>query len=168
MEHYQWRIHRLLELSPFEGTLLGYNRNQGETIAVKIRTYDLEGFSPYDLVKDVVLHELTHMHHKEHNAEFHALHRQLHRHCEEVERRLAQGRSTSGARMLPSRGPIFAQTISASSSTADHGGGERRLGGGVGTTTIKPTSLLGDPGKRRALLANKALERMKKGDKDKP
>ncbi|KAI7866281.1 WLM domain-containing protein [Spinellus fusiger] len=75
----QWSVGELTELSPFEATLLGYNRNKGQLIAIRLRTDDLTGFRHYDSVRKVLLHELTHNVWSDHDHRFHALNRELNR-----------------------------------------------------------------------------------------
>ncbi|CAO3597754.1 unnamed protein product [Absidia cylindrospora] len=77
MEQRQWSVGELIELSPVEASILGYNRNAGQLIAVRLRTDDFSGFRHYDSVRKVLLHELTHNVWSEHDDNFHALNRQL-------------------------------------------------------------------------------------------
>ncbi|KAJ1946389.1 hypothetical protein GGF37_001191 [Kickxella alabastrina] len=77
----QYSVGTLRELHPFERTILGYNRNRGEVIALRLRTDDLEGFRRYESVRDVLMHELAHMVWDEHDERFHRLNREL---CKEV------------------------------------------------------------------------------------
>ncbi|KAK4518974.1 uncharacterized protein ATC70_009201 [Mucor velutinosus] len=73
----KWSVGELIELTPFEATILGYNRNAGQLIALRLRTDDLSGFRHYDSVRKVLLHELTHNVWRDHDDNFHALNRQL-------------------------------------------------------------------------------------------
>ncbi|CEP18140.1 hypothetical protein [Parasitella parasitica] len=73
----KWSVGELIELTPFEATILGYNRNAGQLIALRLRTDDLSGFRHYDAVRKVLLHELTHNVWSDHDDNFHALNRQL-------------------------------------------------------------------------------------------
>lgn len=77
MKERKWSVGELTELTPFETGILGYNRNAGQLIAVRLRTDDLSGFRHYDSVRKVLLHELTHNVWSEHDDNFHALLRQL-------------------------------------------------------------------------------------------
>jgi hypothetical protein len=62
MKRNQWSIGLLSELHPHEDrTILGYNMNKGQKIALRLRTEELDAFRPYDMIRDVLLHELTHM-----------------------------------------------------------------------------------------------------------
>ncbi len=56
-------------------TLLGFNRNQGELIALRLRFED--GFRTYESIKAVLFHELAHNRWSEHDHNFHAFNRQL-------------------------------------------------------------------------------------------
>lgn len=60
MNQRRWSVGELIELSPFEVSILGYNRNAGQLIAIRLRTDDLTGFRHYDSIRKVLLHELTH------------------------------------------------------------------------------------------------------------
>ncbi|KAI7906382.1 WLM domain-containing protein [Cokeromyces recurvatus] len=73
----KWSVGELIELTPFETSILGYNRNKGQLIAIRLRTDDLSGFRHYDSIRKVLLHELTHNVWIEHDDNFHALNRQL-------------------------------------------------------------------------------------------
>ncbi|KAI3635821.1 hypothetical protein MIR68_006459 [Amoeboaphelidium protococcarum] len=81
MRENKWIISELIEISPLaHPTILGYNRNGGQTIALRLRTDDLSGFRHYNDVRSVLVHELTHQVHSEHNAEFWHLCRKMERH----------------------------------------------------------------------------------------
>lgn len=60
MKQRKWSVGELTELTPFERSILGYNRNAGELISIRLRTDDLSGFRHYDSIRKVLLHELTH------------------------------------------------------------------------------------------------------------
>ncbi|KAJ2448642.1 hypothetical protein EV183_005335 [Coemansia sp. RSA 2336] len=81
MQKHKYRVGVLQELHPQERTILGYNRNRGQVIALRLRTDDLEGFRDYLNVRRVLMHELAHMVWDEHDENFHRLNRQ---HCKEV------------------------------------------------------------------------------------
>eukprot|EP00158_Paraphelidium_tribonemae_P008933 Partr_v1_DN28728_c0_g1_i2_m63307 putative Ubiquitin metalloprotease fusion protein len=73
-----WQIGELIEICPQEQpSILGYNRNKGQTIALRLRTDDLSGFRTYNVIRKTLLHELTHMVHSEHDHQFWALNRVL-------------------------------------------------------------------------------------------
>ncbi|KAG0354021.1 hypothetical protein BG005_006790 [Podila minutissima] len=73
MKLHKWQVGSLIELSPAEKTILGYNRNKGELIALRLRTDDLEGFRHYDAVWS------------EHDDNFHALNRQLNKEVQQLD-----------------------------------------------------------------------------------
>ncbi|KAF9913053.1 hypothetical protein EC991_005921 [Linnemannia zychae] len=105
MKLHKWQVGALIELSPAEKTILGYNRNKGELIALRLRTDDLEGFRHYDAVRKVLLHELAHNVWSEHDDNFHALNRQLNKEVQQLDW-TAQGgsRVSSGDFFDPSNG----------------------------------------------------------------
>jgi hypothetical protein len=61
MSNHKWKVGELIELHPAHQTILGYNRNRGQTIAVRLRTDDLKGFRHLSDVRKVLIHELAHM-----------------------------------------------------------------------------------------------------------
>ncbi|KAJ3140527.1 hypothetical protein HDU90_007827 [Geranomyces variabilis] len=73
-----WSVGVLMELHPKrDASILGYNRNRGHSIALRLRTDALDGFRHYPEVVKVLLHELAHMVHDEHDGHFHQLNREL-------------------------------------------------------------------------------------------
>ncbi|ORX92560.1 WLM-domain-containing protein [Basidiobolus meristosporus CBS 931.73] len=95
MKKYKWSVGALIELSPSERSILGYNRNKGETIAIRLRTDDLEGFRGYDMLLKVLLHELTHMVWSEHDQNFHQLDRKLNKEVVELNWTKSNGKTLS-------------------------------------------------------------------------
>ncbi|ORZ23831.1 WLM domain-domain-containing protein [Lobosporangium transversale] len=95
MKLHKWRVGSLIELSPADKTLLGYNRNKGELIALRLRTDDLEGFRHYDAIRKVLLHELAHNVWTEHDDNFHALNRQLNKEVQQLDWTANGGNSIS-------------------------------------------------------------------------
>jgi hypothetical protein len=77
MKQREWRVTTLKELHPKERTILGYNQNRGEVIALRLRTPLLDGFNSYNEIIKVMLHELAHMVFSEHDENFHRLDREL-------------------------------------------------------------------------------------------
>jgi hypothetical protein len=57
--------------------LLGWNRNFGERIALRLRTDDFQSFRKYDSVLNTLLHELAHNVHGPHDDKFWALFNEL-------------------------------------------------------------------------------------------
>lgn len=83
MNKHRWRVGIMTEMAP-EGyvgvspeCILGFNKNHGEEISLRLRTDDLKGFRKYDSIKKTLLHELSHMVHSEHDVNFYALLKQL-------------------------------------------------------------------------------------------
>ncbi|KAJ1999843.1 hypothetical protein GGI04_004396 [Coemansia thaxteri] len=78
MRKHRYSVRELRELHPREQSILGYNRNRGEVIALRLRTDDLDSFRDYAAIRDVLMHELAHMVWDAHDDNFHRLLRQLH------------------------------------------------------------------------------------------
>lgn len=73
---FRWEVGLLSEMPP-EGKvgvsamcILGYNVNAGQEISLRLRTDDLKGFRRYDRIRETLCHELAHMVHSEHDANF--------------------------------------------------------------------------------------------------
>lgn len=67
----QFRVRRLLEFFPKNGSLLGMNVNCGAKIYVRLRPKGNPNvFLPYEALLETLLHELTHMVHGPHNQAF--------------------------------------------------------------------------------------------------
>lgn len=88
---YKWRVGIMTELAP-EGyvgvspvCLLGFNRNRGAEISLRLRTDDLAGFRKYNSIRKTLLHELTHMVHDDHDEQFKALNSLLNKQAEELD-----------------------------------------------------------------------------------
>ncbi|XP_008811148.2 uncharacterized protein LOC103722385 [Phoenix dactylifera] len=83
MNKHRWRVGIMTEMAPvgYVGIspkcLLGFNKNQGEEISLRLRTDNLKGFRKYESIKGTLLHELAHMVYSEHDANFFALNKQL-------------------------------------------------------------------------------------------
>ena len=58
---------------------MGFNRNRGQEIHLRLRTDDWCGLRPYEKVVEVLLHELTHNRFDEHDDDFKALNSELQR-----------------------------------------------------------------------------------------
>ena len=83
MRAHRWRVGLLSEMPP-EGKVgvsamcvLGYNVNQGQEIALRLRTDDMRGFRRYERIRETLIHELAHMVYGEHDLRFKALNSQL-------------------------------------------------------------------------------------------
>uniref|UniRef100_A0A7C8YT53 WLM domain-containing protein n=1 Tax=Opuntia streptacantha TaxID=393608 RepID=A0A7C8YT53_OPUST len=83
MNKHHWRVGIMTEMAPvgYVGIspkcLLGFNKNHGEEISLRLRTDDLKGFRKYESIKKTLLHELAHMDFAEHDSNFYALNKQL-------------------------------------------------------------------------------------------
>ncbi|KND00072.1 uncharacterized protein SPPG_04414 [Spizellomyces punctatus DAOM BR117] len=142
MRNHKWSVGALVELHPSERTILGYNENKGQRIALRLRTDDLDGFRYYDSIRKVLLHELAHMVHSDHNADFHALNRQLNRECDAV---------TRGGRTLGAKGEYYNSGEEEAVDAPAFMGGTFRLGGGSQSRDNKS---------QREILAEAALKRL--------
>ncbi|GJN15823.1 hypothetical protein PR202_gb02766 [Eleusine coracana subsp. coracana] len=70
-------LKRMHMLACDPGIVAIMNKNMGEEISLRLRTDDLKGFRKYESIKKTLLHELAHMVHSEHDANFFALNKQL-------------------------------------------------------------------------------------------
>eukprot|EP00850_Spirogloea_muscicola_P000981 SM000003S11226 [mRNA] locus=s3:1739882:1744360:+ [translate_table: standard] len=91
LSKYKWRIGIMTELAPvgFVGVspkcLLGFNKNRGEEISLRLLTDNLDGFRKYISIKKTLLHELAHMLHDEHDVHFKAFDSQLNKEVEALD-----------------------------------------------------------------------------------
>ncbi|KAI9336761.1 WLM domain-containing protein [Obelidium mucronatum] len=99
MRSHKWFVQVLTELHPAEKTILGFNKNMGQEISIRLRTDRLDGFRHYRTIVKVLLHELVHMVHSDHNEAFHTLNSQLNREYDLY----SQGNSVAGGREDGSR-----------------------------------------------------------------
>lgn len=70
-----WRVGALREMRPqgrvgLDPCLMGYNRNRGEEICLRLRTDDNKGFRQLGQLLHVLAHELAHNEHDGHGVEF--------------------------------------------------------------------------------------------------
>lgn len=107
MKKYQWRVGLLTEIAPSLDTglmgvsdhcLLGLNVNKGQEIQLRLRTSDLLGFRPYLSIKETLIHELTHMVHGDHDAQFWSLFRVLMREADEMDWTKSSGHAVADGR----------------------------------------------------------------------
>lgn len=100
MEKYRWKVGVLSEFAPSmetglvgvtKGCLLGFNRNKGQEISLRLRTDDFKGFRHYRIIIQTLLHELAHMVHSDHDAKFHELNRLLNKEYVALDWRKSQG-----------------------------------------------------------------------------
>ncbi|KAF8116112.1 hypothetical protein N665_0021s0003 [Sinapis alba] len=104
MNKHRWRVGIMTELAPvgYVGVspkcLLGFNKNQGEEISLRLRTDDLKGFRKYQSIKKTLLHELAHMVYTEHDEKFYALDSQLNKEAESLDWTKQRGHTLNGAK----------------------------------------------------------------------
>lgn len=88
METKRFQVGLLCEMPPeglvgiSETCVLGFNRNNGMEIHLRLRTDDWSGLRRYESIRRVLMHELAHNVISEHNAEFKALNSELVQLCE--------------------------------------------------------------------------------------
>jgi len=89
MKRHSWSVGLLSEMPP-DGQVgvsaccvMGLNKNKGQEILLRLRTDDGQGLRPYASVIPVLLHELTHNVHSDHDDAFKALCSQLGREYKE-------------------------------------------------------------------------------------
>ncbi|CAN7058442.1 hypothetical protein IGI04_014670 [Brassica rapa subsp. trilocularis] len=104
MNKHRWRVGIMTELAPvgYVGVspkcLLGFNKNQGEEISLRLRTDDLKGFRKYQSIKKTLLHELAHMVYTEHDENFYALDSRLNKEAESLDWTKSRGHTLNGAK----------------------------------------------------------------------
>ncbi|XP_016202871.1 uncharacterized protein LOC107643669 isoform X3 [Arachis ipaensis] len=104
MNKHCWCVGIMSEMAPvgYVGKspkcLLGLNKNQGEEISLRLRTDDLKGFRKYESIKKTLLHELAHMIHTEHDANFYALNKQLNQEAANLDWTRSASHTLSGVR----------------------------------------------------------------------
>lgn len=136
MKKHGWKVGLLSEMPP-EGKvgvspvcLLGFNRNHGAEISLRLRTDDLKGFRKYDSIRLTLIHELAHMVHAEHDVLFKELNSQLRREVEVLDWRGAAGARTVG-------GPAAANAPTLGLGQAGTAAATATAGGKVGGSTLQ-------------------------------
>ncbi|XP_030459571.2 uncharacterized protein LOC115679973 [Syzygium oleosum] len=105
MNKHRWRIGVMSEMAPvgYVGIspkcILGFNKNHGEEISLRLRTDDLKGFRKYESIKKTLLHELAHMVFSEHDANFYALDKQLNQEAGSLDWTRSQSQTLGGIRL---------------------------------------------------------------------
>ncbi|KAJ1702477.1 hypothetical protein LUZ63_002256 [Rhynchospora breviuscula] len=108
MNKHKWRIGIMTEMAPvgYVGVspkcILGFNKNKGEEISLRLRTDDLKGFRKYEVIKKTLIHELAHMVHSEHDANFFALNKQLTEEAASLDWMRSKGHTLNGHRISDS------------------------------------------------------------------
>uniref|UniRef100_A0A6M2EJ12 WLM domain-containing protein n=1 Tax=Populus davidiana TaxID=266767 RepID=A0A6M2EJ12_9ROSI len=101
MNKHRWRVGIMTEMAPvgYVGVspkcILGFNKNHGEEISLRLRTDDLKGFRKYESIKKTLLHELAHMLYSEHDANFYALDKQLNQEAASLDWTKSRGHTLS-------------------------------------------------------------------------
>ncbi|XP_050381147.1 uncharacterized protein LOC126798275 [Argentina anserina] len=104
MNKHHWHVGIMTEMAPvgYVGIspkcILGFNKNKGEEISLRLRTDDLKGFRKYASIKKTLLHEFAHMIFSEHDANFYALDKQLNQEAETLDWTRSRGHTLSGSR----------------------------------------------------------------------
>jgi len=102
MQKHGWKVALLSEMPPegkvglSEKCILGYNRNRGQEIALRLRTDDWRGFRKYLTIRQTLLHELAHMEYDEHDNLFKALNSRLNVECNNMDWKNMPGRKLGG------------------------------------------------------------------------
>ncbi|CAH1757108.1 12382_t:CDS:2 [Entrophospora sp. SA101] len=157
MQKYKFSVGTLQEmdfsrmfLSSNNTKLLGYNVNKGESISLRLRTDDLQGFRHYADIKKVLLHELTHNVWDGHDENFHQLNRQLNKDAVSLDWTLSDGKKLSNEEFY---NPSEQEGID----TRSWQGGAYVLGGDTERAKILS---------KRELLAEATLMRLTKEEKE--
>jgi len=105
---HQLSVGLLTELAPHEHPeLLGLNVNAGQSIKLRLRTDQYDGFRSYSDVRRVLCHELAHNVWGDHDDNFKELNSKLNREVLEFERRMRDGtRTLTGNAGVYERPPI--------------------------------------------------------------
>ncbi|KAF3320375.1 Ubiquitin and WLM domain-containing metalloprotease [Carex littledalei] len=104
MNKHEWRVGIMTEMAPvgYVGVspkcILGFNKNQGEEISLRLRTDDLKGFRKYEVIKKTLIHELAHMVHSEHDVNFFALNKQLTEEAASLDWTRSKGHTLNGSK----------------------------------------------------------------------
>ncbi|XP_078439372.1 zinc metalloproteinase-like protein [Wolffia australiana] len=159
MNKHRWRVGIMSEMAPVgyvgisPSCLLGLNKNQGKEISLRLRTDDLKGFRKYEIIKKTLLHELAHMVHSDHNADFYALDKQLNEEAVSLDWTRSRGRTLTGRAQTETFGDM--------ASSAAVNSGPHKLGGGlVNGSNTDPRSTSAAAAIRRHLSTVNGLDRV--------
>uniref|UniRef100_A0A0E0EN38 WLM domain-containing protein n=1 Tax=Oryza meridionalis TaxID=40149 RepID=A0A0E0EN38_9ORYZ len=159
MNKHRWRVGIMTEMAPvgYVGVspkcILGFNKNMGEEISLRLRTDDLKGFRKYESIKRTLLHELAHMVHSEHDANFFALNKQLNDEAASLDWTKSRGHVLSGRKIFDSYEDEF--VLEPDSVVVGH-----KLGGGS-SSLASARVLSGSAAYKRFLNASADLESSK-------
>ncbi|EHA8590526.1 DNA-dependent metalloprotease WSS1 [Cocos nucifera] len=94
MRRRKWRVKKLSEFCPANPALLGLNVGGGAEVKLRLRRPNRDwDFFPFEQVLDTMLHELCHIEHGPHNAQFYKLWDEIRKECEEL---MAKGITGTG------------------------------------------------------------------------
>ncbi|KAF9525922.1 WLM domain-containing protein, partial [Crepidotus variabilis] len=161
MKTHEFKVGLLTELAPHEHPeLLGLNENRGQTIKLRLRTNDYDGFRNYKDVRRVLCHELTHNTWGDHDENFKRLNSQLNREVAEYEKSVANGtHSLSGVSSKDMYQP--SSELEAEARTYVLGSASA-----VGSSTIS-SDLDGElPEERRRKLLDATMNRLRKEEEE--
>ncbi|XP_072980869.1 DNA-dependent metalloprotease WSS1 [Typha angustifolia] len=143
MRRRKWRVKILSEFCPANPALLGLNVGGGVEIKLRLRRPNRDwDFFPFEQVLDTMLHELCHIEHGPHNAQFYKLWDELRKECEDLVANGitgtgqgfdAPGRRVGGFSRQPPLSSLRQSALAAAENRARTGAllpsGPRRLGG---------------------------------------
>ncbi|KAJ6800473.1 uncharacterized protein M6B38_200610 [Iris pallida] len=131
MNKHRWRVGIMTEMAPvgYVGIspkcILGFNKNKGEEISLRLRTDDLKGFRKYESIKKTLLHELAHMVYSEHDANFFALDSQLNQEAANLDWTKSRSHTLSGRKISDHREEELDSGASSSFTGQKLGGGSQ-------------------------------------------
>lgn len=164
MRRRKWKVKLLSEFCPTNQSLLGLNVNHGAHVKLRLRRPNADHvFFPFEEVLDTMLHELCHIVHGPHNAQFYKLWDELRADYEELVSKgitgSRQGFDAPGRRLgrFTRQPPPSAlrQNAAAAAAKRAHVGpllpsGPRRLGGDSGImTSLSPVQAAAMAAERR-------------------
>ena len=155
MKRHGWRVGTLFELFPkgkvgmSPSCLMGVNVNHGERIGLRLRTDDLAGWRPYENVRKVLFHELTHQEHSEHGIPFNEYMSALLREADAHDWTVSAGQRLDGGTVDKVRHGIASERRRA---VIVSDTGDRVFVGGRGTTGSSVSSASGAAATREARL----------------
>lgn len=164
MIKYQWSVPLLTELNPAENTThesrtLGLNQNKGQTILLRLRTDDYDGYRDYKTVRDCLCHELAHNVHGDHDREFYDL-------MKEIQEVVKQNDWKHGGKAL-SDSEFYDPSENSRGVEREWIGGTHTLGTGSQVHTSPSTSpSTHDATQQRREMMAKAAEQRMKNNKD--
>ncbi|XP_028552357.1 DNA-dependent metalloprotease WSS1 isoform X1 [Dendrobium catenatum] len=166
MRRRRWRVKVLSEFCPTNPSLLGLNVGAGSEVKLRLRRPNRDwDFFPFEQVLDTMLHELCHIEHGPHNAQFYKLWDELRKECDDlVAKGIAgtgegfdgPGRRLGGFTRQPPASSLRQTALAAAQKRARVGpllpSGPRRLGGDdVIMSSLSPIQAAAMAAERRML-----------------